>query len=227
MNAIIYTRVSTEEQSESGAGLNAQLDACLSYAHQQGLAVAGMFEDAGISGTADIEKRTGLMRAIDALGKGDVLLVAKRDRLGRDVVLVKMIERMVAKRKASIHALNGATGDSPEAQFMNGILDLSSAYEVALIRARTKAALGAKKARNERMGKLPFGFTTDDGVHLVPCNEEQSILQRINTLRQEGYSLRKVADALNHEGRLNRQGKPWNHVSLHTLCKDIDQRLAA
>jgi DNA invertase Pin-like site-specific DNA recombinase len=193
MNAIIYTRVSTEEQSESGAGLNAQLDACLSYARQQGLAVAGMFEDAGISGTADIEKRIGLMRAIDALGKGDMLVVAKRDRLGRDVVLVKMIERLVTKRKASIHALNGATGDSPEAQFMNGILDLSSAYEVALIRARTKAALGAKKARNERMGKLPFGFTTDDGVHLVPCDEEQSILQRIHTLRQASYSLRKVA----------------------------------
>jgi DNA invertase Pin-like site-specific DNA recombinase len=228
MNAIIYTRVSTEEQSESGAGLNAQLDACLSYAHQYGLEVAATFEDAGISGTADIEKRTGLMNAIDALGKGDVLLVAKRDRLGRDVVLVKMIERLVAKRKASIHALNGATGDSPEAQFMNGILDLSSAYEVALIRARTKSALGAKKARNERMGKLPFGFTTaDDGVHLMPCDEEQSILQRINTLRQDGYSLRKVADALNSEGRFNRQGLPWNHVSLHTLCKDIDRRLAA
>jgi len=228
MNAIIYTRVSTEEQSESGAGLNAQVDACRSYARQQGWDVTAAFEDAGISGTADIEKRTGLMRAINALGKEDVLLVAKRDRLGRDVVLVKMIERMVAKRKASIHALNGASGDTPEAQFMNGILDLSSAYEVALIRARTKAALGAKKARNERMGKLPFGFmVADDGVHLMPCPHEQVILQRIHTLRQEGYSLRKVADALNHEGRLNRQGLPWNHVSLHTLCKDIDQRLAA
>jgi DNA invertase Pin-like site-specific DNA recombinase len=227
MTAIIYTRVSTEEQAESGAGLNAQFDACAGFVKQQGWTVSGVYSDEGVSGTADVEKRAGLMRAIDALGKGDVLVVAKRDRLGRDVVLVKMIERLVAKRKASIHALNGATGDSPEAHFMNGILDLSSAYEVALIRARTKAALQAKRARNERMGKLPFGFTTDDGVHLVPCAEEQSILHRINTLRQEGYSLRKVADALNSEGRFNRQGLPWNHVSLHTLCKDLDWRLAA
>ena len=110
--------------------------------------------------------------------KGDVLVVAKRDRLGRDVVLVKMIERLVSKRKASIQALNGAVGESPEAQFMNGILDLSAAYEVALIRARTKAALAAKKARGERMGKLPFGFTTQDGVHLVQCPQEQAILHR-------------------------------------------------
>ncbi len=77
------------------------------------------------------------------------------------------------------------------------------------------------------MGKLPFGFTTNDGVHLVPCPDEQSILQRINELRQAGYSLRKVADALTNEGRFNRQGLAWNHVSLHTLCKDLDRRLAA
>jgi hypothetical protein len=97
-----------------------------------------------------------------------------------------------------------------------------------LIRARTKADLGAKEARKERMGKLPFGFTVgEDRVHLMPCLHEQVILQRIHTLRQNGHSLRKIADALNHEGRFNRQGKPWNHVSLHTLCKDIDQRLAA
>lgn len=228
MNAVIYTRVSTEDQANSGAGLHAQFDACAAFVNQQGWMVTACYSDEGVSGTSDIEKRTGLMNAISALGKGDVLLVAKRDRLGRDVVLVKMIERMVAKRKASIHALNGANEATPEGQFMNGILDLSSAYEVAIIRARTKAALGAKKARNERVGKLPFGFQlADDGIHLEPCPEEQSILERINELRQAGYSLRKVADALNNETRFNRQGLPWNHVSLHTLCKDIDRRLAA
>ncbi len=227
MNAVIYSRVSTQEQADSGAGLNAQLDACRAYAKQQGLTVTGEYSDAGVSGTAELDKRTGLMTAIGSLGKGDVLIVAKRDRIGRDVVLVKMIERMVAKRKASIYALNGATGDSPEAQFMNGILDLSSAYEVALIRARTKSALGAKKSRGERMGKLPFGFTTSDGVHLTPCPQEQAILQRVASLRGEGYSLRAIAAALNNEGRFNRTGDQWNHVSIHTICKDLDQRLAA
>ena len=228
MNTVIYTRVSTDDQASSGAGLHAQFDACAAFVKQQGWMVTGCYSDEGVSGTADIEKRTGLMNAIEALGKGDVLLVAKRDRLGRDVVLVKMIERMIAKRKATIHALNGSNEATPEGQFMNGILDLSSAYEVALIRARTKAALGAKKARNERVGKLPFGFMlSGDGIHLQPCPEEQSMLERINELRQVGYSLRKVAEALNNEGRFNRQGQPWNHVSLHTLCKDIDRRLAA
>ena len=226
--AIIYTRVSTDDQAESGAGLNAQVDACVAFVNQQGWGLAGTFTDEGVSGTADLDQRSGLMAAIGELKKGEVLLVAKRDRLGRDVVLVKMIERLVAQRKASIHALNGAIGDSPEAQFMNGILDLSSAYEVALIRARTKAALQAKKARGERMGKLPYGFTVaEDGVHVVPCPHEQTVLQRIAVFRREGYSLRKVAATLNANGHFNRQGHPWNQVLLHSICQDGDQRWMA
>ncbi len=226
--AVIYSRVSTDEQAESGAGLNAQVDACVAFVKQQRWEIIGTFTDEGISGTADLEKRTGLMAAMEALGKGDVLLVSKRDRLGRDVVLVKMIERLVAKRKASLHALNGAVGDSPEAQFMNGILDLSSAYEVALIRARTKAALYAKKVRGERMGKLPYGFTVaDDGVQVVPCSGEQMILQRISILRGQGYSLRQVAALLNAASRFNRHGRRWNQVLLHTICQNLNQRLMA
>lgn len=228
MNTIIYTRVSTQEQSDSGAGLNAQLDACRSFAVKQGWEVSGEYQDAGVSGTADLDKRNGLMTAIGELKKGDILLVAKRDRIGRDVMLIKSIEKMVAKRKASIHALNGSDSDTPEGQLFNGLMDQFAAYEVAVIRARTKAALAAKKARGERMGKIPFGFMVDiDGVHIVPCELEQSILRKISELKTAGYSLQRIANALNNQSMFNRQGNPWNPVLLHTICKDLDQRLAA
>ena len=228
MNVIIYTRVSTQDQADSGAGLNAQIDACRAYAKQQGWDIAGEYEDAGVSGTAELDKRTGLMTAIGELKKGDALLVSKRDRLGRDVMLVKMIERLIAKRKALIHALNGSNEATPEGAFMNSIMDASAAYEVALIRARTKAALGAKKSRGERMGKIPFGFQADtDGVHVVPCEQEQFILRKIAELRNDKYSLQRIANALNNQSLFNRQGNPWNQPLLHTICKDLDQRIAA
>ncbi len=228
MTIIIYTRVSTQEQADSGAGLNAQLDACRAYAKQQGWEVSGEYQDAGVSGTADLEKRAGLMAAIGELKKGDVLLVAKRDRIGRDVMLVKTIERMISKRKASIHAMNGSNDATPEGALMNTLMDGFAAYEVAVIRARTKAALGAKKSRGERMGKIPFGLQVDDdGVHVVPCELEQVVLRKISELKNAGYSLQRIANALNNQSMFNRQGNPWNPVLLHTICKDIDQRLAA
>lgn len=228
MNVIIYTRVSTQEQADSGAGLNAQIDACRAFAKAQGWSVLGEYQDAGVSGTADLDKRAGLMTAIGELKKGDALLVAKRDRIGRDVMLVKTIERMVAKRKASIHALNGSNEATPEGALMNTLMDGFAAYEVAVIRARTKAALQSKKARGERMGKIPFGFQADDdGVHLVPCALEQSALRKISELKNSGYSLQRIANALNSQGVFNRQNNPWNPVLLHAICKDLNQRLAA
>ena len=226
MQAVIYVRVSTDEQAESGAGINAQLDACSAFAAQQGWPVIGVFKDEGISGTADLDKRTGLLAALAALAPDVALLVAKRDRIGRDVLLIKTVERMVTKRKSRIVALNGSNEETPEASLLNGIIDQFAAYEVAMIRARTKAALAAKKARNECVGRLPYGFTVaSDKKTLVPCHTEQAILQHIITLRTQGFSLRKVAVALNSEKMFNRHGKPWSNVLLHKICKNLAQRL--
>ena len=226
MQTVIYTRVSTDEQAESGAGINAQLDACTAFAQQHGWSVIGVFSDEGISGTAELDKRIGLMAAIQALAKEDVLLVQKRDRIGRDVFLIKTIERLVMQRKARIVALNGSNEETPEASLLNGVMDQFAAYEVALIRVRTKAALQAKKARGECVGRIPYGFKiATNGKTLEPCLSEQTTLQRIVSLRTQRYSLRKMAVVLNTEGKFNRYGRLWNNVLLHLLCKDLEQRL--
>lgn len=82
MKVIVYRRVSTDEQNNSGNGLNAQLDACVLWAKNNSADVYADFADS-ISGASSIEKRDGLMAAINELDNGDILLVAKRDRLGR------------------------------------------------------------------------------------------------------------------------------------------------
>src|SRR5687768_9360060 len=69
--ALIYRRVSTDEQAESGAGLNAQLDACHLFATRQKLPVAGVFTDEDESGATPLEKRPGLLGALGELGPGD------------------------------------------------------------------------------------------------------------------------------------------------------------
>lgn len=90
----------------------------------------------------------------------------------------------------------------------------------------TKKALSAKKARGERMGKLSYGFKlSDDGVHVVPCELEQSILRKVCEVKNDGYSLQRIANTLNDQSMFNRQGNPWNPALLHTICKDLDQRI--
>jgi len=95
--AVSYIRVSTEQQADSGLGLEAQRDSIAVAARRLGLELARTFVDAGTSGALGIEDRPILLDAVAALRRGDVLLVAKRDRLGRDVIAMAMIEGLIAR----------------------------------------------------------------------------------------------------------------------------------
>jgi DNA invertase Pin-like site-specific DNA recombinase len=61
-------------------------------------------EDAGISGAAQLEKRLGLMAALASVREHGAryLVVAKRDRIARDVILAAMAERLVQREGAEL-----------------------------------------------------------------------------------------------------------------------------
>ena len=88
MATFAYLRVSTIGQAASGAGLDAQLDACIQAA---GGTLDGVFRDEGVSGATSMVQRPGLMAAIESLRKGDTLIVGKRDRVARDLLVLSLI----------------------------------------------------------------------------------------------------------------------------------------
>jgi DNA invertase Pin-like site-specific DNA recombinase len=101
------------------------------------------------------------MEAIIALKRGDVLLVAKRDRLGRDIYEILGIQRLIDRRGARVVSAAGEGTDahSPSDVLMRGLIDQFAQYERHMIAAKTKAALQAKRARGERVSRFPpFGF---------------------------------------------------------------------
>ena len=85
--AVGYIRVSTDQQRDSGLGLDAQRAAIQQAASRHQLTVADVFADAGLSGSLRIEDRPALADTLNALRRGDTLIVAKRDRLARDATL--------------------------------------------------------------------------------------------------------------------------------------------
>ena len=148
--------------------------------------------------------------------------MAKRDRLGRDPLVVAMIESAVQRKGARIvsAAGEGTDSDSPADVLMRRMIDAFAEYERLIIGARTKAALQAKKARGERVGHIPFGMRLSaDGLHLEEDPTEQETIRKVEELKASGLSLRKIADYLNESGNLKRGGAPWNHVNLHIIGK--------
>ena len=225
--AFSYVRVSTDEQTKSGLGLDAQREAIQRTADRLEMPLVAEFADEGVSGGCSFDKRLGLIRALDTLRKSDVLIVAKSDRLARDVMLSAWIEKEVTKRGARIVSAAGEGTENedvndPTSLLMRRIVAAFAEYERSLIRARTKAALAVKRKRGEKTGgDVPFGFRlARDRKTLLHHKREQAIIGRIRRMRDGGKTLRTIADALNKDGVKTKRGKHWMAQTVSNTLRD-------
>lgn len=227
--ALIYARCSTGEQAASGLGLEAQEAACRAAAARLGLEVSAVHADAGLSGTAPIDARPALLAAVEALEAGDVLIVAKRDRVGRDVVLVAVVERLVERKGARLvsAAGEGSDDEGPSGQLMRTIVDAFAQYERALICARTRAALAAKRRRGERAGAVPYGYQADATGRLHPLHREQEVLACLRAMREAGLSYGAIAARLTQAGTPARGSRWWPESVRSILATDMQRAVGA
>jgi len=219
MKFVIYLRVSTDQQV---FGMDAQREICLSYIARNGPQSVLEYMDEGFSGSLELDKRPALLAAVSVLEKGDILLIAKRDRIGRDPIVNAMIERAVERKKARLVSASGDVRDDndPSSILMKRMVDAFAEYERLIIGARTKAALQVKKKLGQRIGYVPYGYRLcTDNVHIEPDEHEQRILSQIKCLRMGETPYRQIANELNESQLYNRKGKEWNHVSVTRVMK--------
>ena len=214
-----YLRVSTEDQA---LGPEAQRAAIESWAARQRVQVLSFHLDQGVSGATPIEDRPGLLAALrdlEDMGAGQ-LVVAKWDRLARDVMVAAMVERMVERVGARIVSADGVgVGDGPEAALMRAMVQAFAAYERALIRARTSAALRALRARGQRAGEVPMGYHlgADKKALLSDAGEVEAIGQA-RQLRAEGWSYRRIATEMDRRG-LRPRGTRWHAMTVMRMVR--------
>ena len=138
-----YARVSTDDQN-----LDLQMDALSRAGCEQ------IFTDQGVSG-ATIE-REGLSQAIAAVGKGDVLVVWKLDRLGRSLsFLISLIEKL-QKDGAGFESLSdGIDTTTAGGKLVFHIMGALAEFERSLISERSKAGMHAARRRGKHIGRPP------------------------------------------------------------------------
>jgi DNA invertase Pin-like site-specific DNA recombinase len=217
---VAYIRVSTEEQK---LGPQAQRDAIDAWCSSKGYELIAVHEDIGVSGAAPIDKRPALLQTIGDIkaNEATILVVAKRDRLARDVMITAMIERMVEREGAMVLSADGVgNGQGPEDQFMRNLMAAFAQYERALIAARTRAALTVKKNRGEVYGRIPFGFKRE-GKMLVEDPEQHASELRAYALYRSIGTYSGVAEALNREGAKTPRGGRWHATSVRNLIKRL------
>jgi len=205
MHAIGYVRVSTGEQVDSGAGLAAQRKAITGEIERRGWTLDALHEDAGYS--AKNLNRPALTGALTAVkeGEGRALVVAKLDRLSRSLFDFAGIMERSKREGWELVALDlGVDTTTPSGRMMANVLASFAQYERELIGQRTRDALREKAAAGVRIGRPP-------SVPLVTR-------QRIQAMRDNGMTLRGIAESLNADNIPTGQGgRSWYHTTVRNL----------
>jgi DNA invertase Pin-like site-specific DNA recombinase len=199
--AVALVRVSKEEQELSP---EAQAFEAERYCQTHGITLAAVFIER-ITSVTPLEDRDGLQAALQALRplNAGILLFLNRDRISRDVVLTKLIEREAIKQGAIVTTTNGLNGDTPQDEMLKTIMDAVAQYEREYMIVKTKAALAAKRRRGEYIGAMKYGYKWHQGA-LVPNPDEQQVIQRVKALAAQGMSAPMISRTL---GPINRRGR--------------------
>ena len=227
MKAIGYTRCSTQEQADSGLGLTAQTERIRAYCGMKGLALLDTITDMGVSGGKPLADRDGGRELLTIIRKrqADAVVMLKLDRMFRNAGdCLTTVERW-EKSGIALHIVdlggNAIDTTSAAGRFMLVVLAGAAEMERNLIRERTRAAMGVKRANGQRVGTLPYGYTlAADGVTLIPNGDEQETIGAIRTMRTEGLSFARIAETLTAQGITTKSGKgTWNQATIRGILK--------
>jgi len=213
--AIGYIRVSTQGQADDGVSLDAQRAKIAAWADLNGYDMGDIFEDAGISGTkAD---RPGLAAALEAIGRGDALVVYSLSRLARSTRHTLEISDRLEKVGADLVSLSERIDTTSAAgRMVFRMLAVLAEFERDQTSERTVTALQYKKTKGQKTGgAVPYGFDLDaDGVHLIENAAEQCVIAQARELHTSGLSLRKIAAELNARGLVARNGHAFQATQI-------------
>jgi putative DNA-invertase from lambdoid prophage Rac len=145
----LYARVSTSDQTT---------DNQVREVSQAGFAVAPhRVVEETVSGSVAAMERKGFARLVDRLEKGDVLIVTKLDRLGRNAMDVRTTVERLAEGGVRVHclALGGVDLTSAAGKMTMGVLSAVAEFERDLLIERTQSGLARAKAAGKTLGRPP------------------------------------------------------------------------
>lgn len=136
-----------------------------------------------VSGSVAAMERPGFAKLMDKLESGDVLIVTKLDRLGRNAMDVRATIEALAREGVRVHclALGGMDLTSPAGKMTMGVINAVAEFERDLLIERTQSGLARARAGGKALGR-PSALSDID---------RQEILRK----REEGVSLGVLAKA--------------------------------
>ncbi|MEK6677494.1 MAG: recombinase family protein [Planctomycetota bacterium] len=231
MKAIGYTRCSTNEQADSGLGLEAQAERIKAYCTMRGAELLELVTDAGVSGGKPLASRDGGQRLLTAIREkqADGVVMLKLDRMFRNAGDCLLTVEKWEKTGVALHVVdlggNAIDTTSAAGRFMLVVLAGAAEMERNLTRERTRSAMAVKRGNGQRIGTVPYGFgLSPDGTTLIPNESEQAVIANIHTWRAQRWTLTRIADELTSRSIPTKTGRSshWTHQAVARILNRLD-----
>jgi site-specific DNA recombinase len=208
---LIYTRVSTEQQSLSGIGLSSQETKCREHAQKLNFEVREIFSDNGISGQEGLDNRPGLQKLLETTKNLRKLRI-------RPIVVIYSISRLARRMKLLWDLLEGEKLEissatehfdtsTPTGRALVGMLGVFAQLEADLAAERTRDALAEVKSQGKQLGRRFSSQMAPESVAIV------------KKLHQNGLSLRAIVAELTLRQIPSPMGKNWHVASVRRVLK--------
>ena len=196
MKTAIYVRVSSLEQATEGYSVSVQKEKLLHYAKAQGYEIVDIYSDEGFSGSSLSRPAVERMIGDIKLGKVNIVLIYKLDRLSRRVKDVLNIVEMFEKYNVALYSLNENIDLS--SPFGRAALKMSATFselerETIVERMQMGKSARARTGKYSCPGRPPFGYIHDKANDRFLINEaEAEAIRKIFDLYiNQNFSIRQ------------------------------------
>lgn len=207
--AVIYLRVSTSKQAETGFSLENQLSRLQAYALVHNYTDVKVISDEGISGRST-KNRVGFNEMIELVRSREcsAIIVYSLSRFARNVKDTIETIDLLNKYGVSFHSLTESIDTTTAVgRFFLTTLSALAQLESEQMGERIKSVLEHEKDKGERIGQVPFGSRDENGI-LVDDSDELETIKLVKSLKDEqGLSYDKIADELVRQERKNKRGQ--------------------
>lgn len=228
-NAVIYVRVSTEEQAKHGYSIDAQVKNCEQFASQNGYSIVRIFKEEGLS--AKDLKRPQLNELFKYCKKNkdkiDFLIFWKWDRLSRgENKDYAFLDNFFEECEIYPLSVTECNEDTPEGKLLRWITKGTNRYEIEKASQRTKLGMRGKAESGGLPGKAPIGYlnyTNPDGSKTIVVDPKNArFVKRAFELYASGnYSYKMIGDELAKDGFLDKMGKKYPPRKFEWMFKNV------
>jgi len=211
--AALYLRVSTEEQAERGASIEAQEEFLREWAAKEGFEVYKVYKDEGYSGSN--MNRPSLQEMINDARKKkfQVVLCYHNDRLSRDTRDALTIVQDLLKHDVRVRFSNlDIDITTPEGEMMFTLQAAFATYFRRDLARKTKFGMQKIKKQGYWIGRIPDLFVRKNEKHTKI--EPSEVVKKMKEMRDKGMSYRKIAEKISRE-----TNKKINHVKVWRALK--------